>query len=612
MFRHSVVAGFFTCLFLVPGLFSPLQEQPLEEDNLARAVPSDNFLCYRSKPNPERDVLLRHYGETLEVLKNCGFIEEVHAAILQLIPEENREYACGLMDRFLKVFWMIDWIELARHEVVWAEGMPQGLVNVIVLVRSDPGCATKTFNAFRELLAGLTFISDELQLESNRYRGADITSLTTIREEPLHLSVFRKGDVLGGSFPFRAQLLESLDQLEGSGSSVPLIATERYTRAMEGLPPGKDLVGYFDIGKMLGLIGTRFDTVYSSLSQKEAERIPILLLSSLVEELDLFDYVVESQSTTGDTVFNTTKLQLKRGASRKRLFAPLFNRRPVEHFERFVPADAVAFSVSSGVDLLPLYDSVVELVSEQIPGAEGLLAHWTAVQREAGIDVREDLLAWLEGGVLSVERPASRPTPFMKTGRVILLRLREEGAGRVLEGVAKGLEGVGTLLQRLGMQLTVKEIERQGLQGGKECALSVLPFYKIFIGVHGDFLVAGWPTQDVLAYIDFLEKGGPNVLDTDLFDSLGLRPPSSLYSISYQNLEGKLEGVKAVLAGFSMASMAFPSESPESRFIKRCIGAFPRLLPVFDTFDYADFELTIRELDLAEGTIITQSVTKLK
>jgi hypothetical protein len=599
------------CVLAAIPLFG--QEVLKRKEDLARAITSDSFLCMISRADPEDDFFCDSTKKVLDALKESGFVEEVTSGVLQLLPVESKEAAGELIGRMHEVLWAIEWPCISGYDHVFAERIRDGVVNFVFLIDGEEEFATKTFFEFRKLLAGLVLLSDELQLETERYLGADITALRLIESDVLDLSILRREGLLGVSFgSSRDNPREYMDQLDGLSGITGLVAEERYQKAFAGLPAGGAMRTYFDIERMFVSMKERFKRLLSSMPGDGEETTTLAFIFNVFHELDIFEYTTDVRSKRGDTLISNMALQLKPGMEEKKVYRSLFLHEPIPHFERYVPKDAVSFSVTSGIELLPLYELAIHLVEDNLPDAREVLAGWEKIQETYGINLKEDLLSWFEGGMITVDVPALKPGAMGNSVGITMFRLQPGERGEAETWLAGWLKKLKDGANRIGIKVTLKEVRAMGISGGFEIYQSMVPFFRPFVCVHDGYLVLSTAKGETLAYLDFLRKGGATILENETFLALAGTLPSRLSSIHYRNLENTVEDFKTALSVLSMMSMVIPKNSADTIVLKTILKTLPRLLPVIEAMDVYAAEVGYSVFDPEAERMVMKTVTKLK
>ncbi len=613
MFKHVSTASLaLLAVFLVTPSGSGQETFP-DEVELARAVTPDSFLCIVSRPLPEDDRMRQANHRALAAFKNSGFLEEVLDGVLHIIPVADRSGVEEVLQRFTGVVQGVAWHRLDEGEHVFAERVKDGLPNFIFLARIDKAFSRDTFMEIRHLLGGFVLLSDALQLETERYRGTDITSLRAITGDSFSLSVFSRGDLLGFSFgSSREYPRQYLDQLDGWSDRPALIDTRRYKEALRGMSQEGYSSLFIDIDRMIDSMRDRFGRILDMVPEDREEAAVLTLFLRIIEEINLFEYTAEVRCREGNRIVADSRTRFKPGAKNKKLFAALFSGKPVSGYERFIPANALAFSLNSDIDFLPIYELLLTWMKEMLPNADEVLERWEEIQEEIGIDLMEDLLSWFEGGMITVEVPARHRTLMGKTASLTLIHLN---ASKAVDGAAWLGNWLGKLeewARKIGIRITLKEVEGEGFRAGTEIYQSIVPFIRPFICIHGDYLVLATGKEDALVYLEFLREGGPSILENERFLSLDLAPPSNLSSIHFKNLENSVAEFKTILGLLGFISMALPDRKKEIRTFKRILGALPRLVPVVEAMDIYSCEAGYSVVDLEAGEMRMKTVTQLK
>ena len=215
------------------------------------------------------------------------------------------------------------------------------------------------------------------------------------------------------------------------------------------------------------------------------------LFDELADAVGVLDYVAAVESTDGYATRTESVAALVPDAKSRRIYPVLSGKKPLTEFDRFLPQETASFSVSSGFSPQALYQFLEDSIRQLGAPGEDLLANWTEVQKQIGVSVQKDILAWIDGGFISVALSDGR-------GSVWLLKVTDEQVAREkvsaaitffsaeLPDVVAKNPGLAPLA--LMSSLYTTPLEREELRGFENIHFAMLPQPAVW-GVADGYLV---------------------------------------------------------------------------------------------------------------------------
>lgn len=296
-------------------------------------------------------------------------------------------------------------------------------------------------------LVGLT--GDSLALNTEEVEGATIHRVTAKQAQlPFALVLARYKDVLivsVGSTMFE----QSLALLRGQeGKS--LAADERFKAAFADLPAPTDGMTFMDGAKFFAQLQAFVDQMMAMIPPEadEAEAAKLAQVKKLpgmfLNAFDMMEYSATTTQTEGMKSTTHSVTRMREDAASHAGYRFLFGNPPIQEPLRCIPSNAQNFMVNSGVDLVVLFDWVVKLLKEDVPEGEQALAGLEALKTETGLDLREDVLACFQGGMINFNLAGA--TQFSTGESAFFLKLRDEAKTKAL--IAKVIEKANAQLQQ--------------------------------------------------------------------------------------------------------------------------------------------------------------------
>ncbi len=576
-----------------------------DEFTLGRYVPGDCWLYIHRVHNPKAEFADRHWGRVLNTLTTSGIGTEFK----ELISAETTCHSDrARFDKFWQQTWAalrsVRWSDLTGREMVFAQRMtnPMLVPDLFFLCRPAPETAEANFAALKSILENLASLSEDMVLSQRRVRGIEVWSLN-VADAPFAFHLFEHDGVVGIVMGRRA-LWHTLGLFRGARRGPgAIVDVPRFAEAMKNLPPPEDGIAYLDLKRLFadvqrgceGMAGP--DKTDASRRPTDKSRIRcrpdgggidsfLHVVVAAMKSCDVFDYVASSDRTAGRQRIRHRVVRLREDFASKPLGRVIGQPRPIERFERYIPAEATAFDVSCGPDWLALYEELLEFVRTSVPRSQRTLEWWARWQKEAGFDIREDVLNWLGRETVSYELPGGTVTAFGPAPEwVTMVRVKDPvvAADRVNAAI-RWLDEF--LSQRVGHGLIVspgQTVKATGFQTVTHPMFMVL--IRPTIGVSGDWLIIGSSTDAVNTCLDRLAGRNQTVLENPRFMTEGIRPDGPVYSVSFQDLTGLGSKLSQAMSMMQVLALSIPNE-PDARPVKAMFATMARLAPALAQIDF--------------------------
>jgi len=633
----SVVACLFALLVCIapPAVAQDAAGKKPAPVAIENGIPSEAYMLLRFMHNPERDFLDPHYQRAFEAFQQSGILQEMGSIANDTFAnakgEEGAAAAQALWGRFSGLLQAVDWKAFVSDELVY--GIEVGFPSYIhiVLARMNEETAAANFAALDALVAAVAEMNPTLNRVEWTHGPAKAVTLdfgnignTNVFFEP---TFARAGGVI--IFSSEKEIARTAVDLVfgGETESAPLAATAAYREAMAKLPPAEDSVFYIEFPKIFKM--------FDGLENIENLSIPVgdtvLRMDTLMHTLERHIFVHDRIAAVGYThdrrSFEESVEFFAPGWEERPVAALVKDQPPVKGFEKLVPANALSFSVSRGLDPAAFYDMVVEGFRGLVPGMAGpMLEQWTMMQDGIGFHLRDDLLACFEGQTVNVSFPAARATPFGNTDSVTLLRLKDVermratydrwmgGLEQILERISRPAATDPATGQQLSFEIVSRlrikllPVEMEGLQDGRKLTNGIMPFIQPVFGFAGEYFVMASSEGGLNAYLTFLREEKPGILENEAFTSLGLKLPERLHAVSFKDAGAASREVAQILSMSGMFAGMMPA-SPETLIVRRVVGLLPRLAPVINAMDFLGYQAWVKGCDSEAGYSRTTKVT---
>ncbi|MBP7933576.1 MAG: hypothetical protein KA354_02905 [Phycisphaerae bacterium] len=548
---------------------------------LGGGVPSDVYIYIHGAYNPEKEYLDKYWKDVWTSFKKTGIIEDVHTLISSTAPPADREKFDSFWRRAGELINGVDW-DARIDELVYTSRMGIPMPEYLLLLRYESDAkAAKNGEAFAAVLKEIESVAGtadgRFTCDEQQVHGATVKSLKA-RDVPFaSLRVAVRGPVVAVAID-RTLLDESLGLLAGQADKKGLTQTERYTQAMAKLPPAEDTVVFFDVKTMIeGVRGImKFGGEQAPQDEKAKEVLGVV--NKVLDEVGVLDYLASTEHTEGYQQHDETIVMLAPDAPKSRLYKVFCKPEPIERFDRFIPKEATAYSVTSGIDLAALYGVVIDFIGKEVPEGDSVLAKWEQAQNEIGFRPERDVFSWLGHQMVSVTLPAAAPSPFSSEDSVLFIKVRNEK--QASEKIKAGLDKLNQLLTRANQPLTSQPAEVVGAQGFR---MVTHPMVAMFLhpvyGTAEEHLVIGSSSEAIQTCLATARGEHPSVIKNERVTREGLVPKGAVTSADFADMTNMGRDVAQVLGVMGMVSAMIP-DRPDTKPIRGIFGMVSKLGPV--------------------------------
>ncbi len=506
------------CLFSVWLLLlsqPALATETASDWGLGRAVPVEAHLAICAKHNPERDYQRKYLEEIWQTAQDEKLVERFMEIFTSRIPENDLAEAESVFETIRTAIEPIDCKALLDcREFVYAQQMVMPINQHLVLLRLTTKDAEGMERGFQNLLMLLEEKSDgKVQMRVVQQAGATVTKLALPPKVPFQLVLIRFDDVV--LFSTNEQLAQSsLALLQGNGGE-SLLDDLRLAEALAKLPEPEDCLMFFDGQKMFKQLGGIGQFIrQKSGGDEEAVRMS-KLIELLIDELSVLDYTVAVEYTEDQQNCSAEFEKLLPGSDEKLLGMAMSGGQPFEKWQSWVPADAVSYSLSTGVNLHPIYARLMEIVQEKFPEAQEGLDRFEAIQEQIGVQLDRDLLQSFSGESVSITLPAE--STAMMGGQDSVTALRCQNPDRIQELLHRLVDVLTQHPAIEAQQLKLSACDE--LDGFEELGCTFFGMFGLrpVIGFQEGWMIVGSNPAAVQKVLDARAGNTTNIEETDGF-----------------------------------------------------------------------------------------------
>jgi len=335
-------------------------------------------------------------------------------------------------------------------------------------------------------------------------------------------------------------------------------------------------------------------TELATRNQREELAMARRLIDRLANAVGVLDYSASVEKTDGYTVSTESIVALVSDAGERPIYQVFGKRRSLTDFDKYVPEEAASFSVSAGIDPGELYKFIEDTIRMAGPKGDELLAKWGELQKQFGIDVREDIFDWIDGDSISV-------TLADGGGSIWLLKVTDEQVARAKVGTA-----IEFLSKRLPEQLGKIASKNPALAGLAMLAVRTSPvehaqlagFQNLHVGmspqpvvwgVTAGYIVFGSSADAVAACLATARGDHPSLRSNARAMSEAIVPDGPFASVSLTDQRGLGEEVATGLGVASMVYGMLGTFIPDPRvrpLLAKISGMLSKLVPVARKIDF--------------------------
>ncbi len=580
-------------------------------------------MVVHGKHNPERDYQGEYYKAVWKTVEETKIVEQATQIVVSRLSRDQVEQAKAVLEEIKAAAAPIKLAALANcKEVVYAQRMSIMSEKVkavtshhLLLMRLTPEVAAETQEGIKNLF-GLAekYSKGKVSVKTSTEGDATVVALGIPHEVPFQPTAIRIGDVLllSSSDEMARRSLDMLVRGEGTSK----FDDPRLKDALGRLPEPEDSLVFYDARQQVSQLRGMVDFL-RSIGQGKPEVARIAgLVEVLFDEVSILDYQVAVEYTEGNLNRSVVYGKIMPGVENKTLAKVLGGGEPFANWQAWVPANAVSYSLTTGVNLHPLYERIIAVIKERFPEAGPGLAKFEEIQSQIDVHLDRDILQAFSGECVSVSLPAAAPSPFAGHDWVMAMRCQKPDRIReLLHRLAdKAKEHPAAAAQQL--RLTKSET----LEGFEEVSALVLTVFgvKPVLGFRDGWMILGSNAEAVKTVLETKAGKGPTIADTKAFKQFQLKVEGPVRSISYTNLAENTRQTAKFLnqAGTLLPmiiGMAGVKANPDDlKPVQEVLGLLPSLGKIVSKFDFLEASLSVTQAGDQPGTYQVRTVTVVR
>jgi hypothetical protein len=591
--------------------------------DLRRAVPADAYMVVHGKHNPERDFQREYFKEVWKTVEETKIIERAVEIVTSRLSHDDVDKAKAVLEEIRAAAAPIKLQALANgKEVIYAQEMRviSDEMKVVtsqhlVLARLTSEAAAETQKGIKNLFGLVEKYSEgRVPVESSTEGEATIVTLAIPRQVPFQPTVIRVGDVLlfSSSDEMARKSLGML--LRGDGKSK--FDDPRLKEALSHLPKPEDSLVFYDMSTQMKQMRGMVDFIRTAGQTDPKAQRAAALMEVIFDEVTFLDYEVTVEYTEGNLNRSAVYGKLLPGAEKKTLFKVFGSGKPFGDWRTWVPANAVSYSLTTGANLHPLYERIIDVVKERFPEAGPGLERFEEIQSKIGVHLDRDILQAFSGEFISISLPASKPS--LGRGGSSVLAMRCEKPERIRELLHRAVDKLKEIPAVAAQQLQLSKSEE--LEGFEQLsALALIGFgVKPVIGFQDGWMMIGSNAEAVKAVLAAKTGKTPSIVDAPSFKQFKLKVEGPVQSISYKNTAQDIRQVAAVLgqAGtivpMVIAMIGAKADQEELKPVQEVLALLPSVGKIVSKFDFLQAQLSVTQAGKQPGTYQRRSATVVR
>ena len=606
---------------LVGAVMGAMTLSSTQAADIKKGVPEDSYIVIYERSNPEREYQKKYYEEVWNTVEETKIIDKFLGIIQAQVGENELAQAKAIIDEMKSAAEPIDWEVLGTaEESIYSQSFefaPFPTSQHLALVQTTAEGASGMVSGMENLFKMAEKYSDgALAVEKTTTDGVTMVTLRLPGDMPYQPCVAIFEDVLViASSDLLAQ--KSIDMMsDGTGKSK--FDDERLKDALSKLPEAEDMIVFYDAKTQFEQF-QEFPNFIRQISGGAAEgEKAATVVEDLLDQLSVMDYEVTVGYTEGHQNRTETLGRVLEGTEDRMLAKVMNSGKPFENWGQWVPANATAYSMSTGVNLHEIYAWAIPYVREQFPEVQGPLDQFEAMQEQVGIHLDKDILQSFSGESVSVNFPATVPSPFGGGGESVMF-LRCQKPERIEELMNRGIAMLQENPSLKSQQL--KFTESSQLEGFKEMSAMALNMVgmKPVVGFHDGWMVVGTSAQAVKSVLDTRAGDAESVTSTDGFKRFGVEIEGPIRSISYTDLAANTRNMAMVmgqmgtmLPGLMAMAGGGQTQMEEMKPVLDMLGLLPDLGRIIAKFDFLEAELSVVQDGKEPGTYTKKSVVLVR
>ncbi len=580
------------------------------ELDIRRLAPSDAHTVAYAKHNPERDYQGKYLADAYETFRSERICERIFEIISSRAPEDElAKFKAG----WKEVEKAVEPIELEAlvnaEEFFVANAMVGPFSQALFAVRLSEEDARDYRNGVGNLFElAQKWSEDKVTAETSEADGAETTRLQLPQESPFQPCAASVEDIF--IFSTNDELLARCVKQLSDESATTKFDDPRLKEALSHLPEAEDCVTFFDGRQLFTSLKGMGDFIRKHADDDADAERGADIIEKVIDEIDILEYEVTVEYTEDGQNRTATLGRVADDIEDSLLGRALSGGEPFEDWQSWVPAEATAYSLSTGVDLHEIYAGVMEFVREEVPESHETLDEWDALQEKVGVNLDEDLLKSFSGENVSITLPNDQSVTALKCNN-------ESKVRQLLDRAIEGLKQIPQVRQQDLDLVDSEDEDLDGFQEFRAAALAMTPA-KPVIGFRDGWMILASSPEAAKKMLAVRAGNADSIAESDSLERFDMKVDGEVYAVSYTDIGA---GIRAFVQGINqfagmapmMIGMAAQGMPPEDmKTMQQAISLLPSAAKVIGKFDFYEQKLTIMREGPKAGTYLREAVTLIR
>lgn len=584
----------------------------LDDFSLIKGIPADATMVANSRDHKGLEFVNARFERVWEAVEKADFPAEIRKLIRSQMENsgEGTEEFDRQWQQLSDLISAVDWSALFKQESAFAMRLPGAPAKgeqflppqFVMLMKPEAGKLNECHEGLLGMLMALQKMApDELTLTESKLGAVDVRKLNFPEPANFGFTLAKGKDTL--LIGFGADWVEKC--ITGMGTPADsIVKTERFKAAFAKLPAPTDALFYIDIRKAMESAKAALPMIDGLQAEAEGGEPGVkvgAMLVKLIDMLDMYEYAASVATTLGMKTTTDDMVLLRDDADKHALYPVLHNRKPVADPFKYVPRSAKEVSVGSGVDLAKLWDVLVEFVKKEVPEGEQAIAQLEQAQAGMGLNIRTDVLSWLEGSYCTFTIPG--PHQFSTGETVMMFKVTDEA--KASEMVGRLFEAIEPILVQQGGKLGEADVAGTKFQTVGFPLLQMAGLTLPTLGVKNGYMIFASNPKAITAALDVASGSGDNFSKNERYVAEGLPVNKPLDSFSFSDLTDWGKSMASVFGAIPMImNMAGAGQQIPPQFMT----VMSKLGRVFGTMDFYSSSCSISRADgkaIFTSTVLT-------
>jgi hypothetical protein len=581
----------------------------LEAADIKRLAIADAHTAVYAKANPEREYQTAYLADAWKTFRDERIAERIFEIVAARAPEDE---LAKFKDAWEEIETALEPVNLAAlsnaQEFMMFNAMVGPFGQTVVAVRLSEDDAED----YREGVGNLFELVEEwagekITVETSEQSGAEITLLRVPEESPYQPAIASIDDLFLISTS-EEMLKLSLAQLDDEDKPSKF-DDERFKESLTHLPEAEDAVTFFDADKLFEGMANMGDFIRRESDNEDAERIA-KVFEKTIDQFNFLEYETAVEYTEDGQNRSAAMGQWSENFNETLVGRAISKGQPFDKWQSWVPEDASAYSMSTGIYLHEIYSGVLEFVRSEFPEAKEPLDEWDALQERVGVNLDEDILQSFTGENVSVT--------FADGQEVVALRCTNESKIRGL--LDRAIEGLQQIPQIAAQEIDLVESDDAALEGFQELKAGLLAMTpaKPVIGFRDGWMFIATSPDAAKRILAVRAGDAPSIAGAESLKRFDLKVDGEVSAVSYTDVGAGVRAFAdaidqvAAVAPLALAAPMADASTEDRKMVSDILGLMPSIAKVIRKFDFFEQRLSITREGPVEGTYLREGVQLIR